>query len=79
MLSIRTMTNDLSRITEHAKSEAGGPSALAKAIGDITSQAVSSWDRIPMKRVYQVSAITGIPPHELRPDVIPAPKKRGAA
>ena len=77
MLSIRTMTHDLSKITDNAKEVAGGPSALAKAIGGLTSQAVSSWDKIPMKRVFDVSRITGIPPHKLRPDIIPDPGKAG--
>lgn len=79
MLSIHTMTHNLSKITEEAKAKADGPSKLARALGGITPQAVSSWDKIPMKRVYQVAEITGIPAHVLRPDVIPAPKKRNRA
>lgn len=64
---------DLVRITAEAKRQAGGPSKLARALGTISSQAVSGWKRIPMERVYDVARITGIPAHELRPDVIPAP------
>jgi DNA-binding transcriptional regulator YdaS (Cro superfamily) len=73
MLSIRGMSKDLRRITDQARAAAEGPSKLARALGGITPQAVSSWDKIPLKRVYQVAEITGIPAHKLRPDVIPAP------
>lgn len=58
---------------ERAKAAAGGPSGLARGIGGITSQAVSQWERVPVARVKAISALTGIPPHELRPDIFPAP------
>ena len=48
---------------------AGTAVALARALG-ITSQAVSQWvraGRIPLKRVVQVSLVTGIPKRELSP------------
>lgn len=52
-----------------AKKEAGGTSALAKAIGGgITPQAISQWDIVPLTRVPEVEKITGISRHELRPD-----------
>lgn len=54
---------------EKAKHALGGPSALAKAIGDITSQAVSQWKRVPAERVVDVEKATGIPREELRPDI----------
>lgn len=61
---------------------AGGPAALAKAIGGLTSQAVSQWKKVPPERVLDVEGVTGVSRHELRPDVFgPAPhkKKQGAA
>lgn len=53
-----------------AKEKAGGPAALAKAMGGVmTPQAVSQWKKIPAERVLDVERITGISRHELRPDV----------
>jgi DNA-binding transcriptional regulator YdaS (Cro superfamily) len=46
---------------------AGGVSALGKLIG-LTPQAVSAWKQVPLERVPEVSAKTGVPSHELRPD-----------
>jgi DNA-binding transcriptional regulator YdaS (Cro superfamily) len=50
---------------------------IARAL-DITEQAVGQWTRVPVARVFKVSEITGVPPHELRPDVVPAPGQREA-
>lgn len=58
---------------EEAKTKAGGPSALASQLGNLTSQAVSQWRRIPAERVLDVERITGIARHELRPDIYPPP------
>lgn len=56
-------------------------SAVADACG-VTDGTVSKWVRglivIPAERVARVSEVTGIPPHELRPDVFPAPAKEMA-
>lgn len=46
---------------------------LAEKLG-ITLQAVAQWPRVPPARVHEVSDITGIPPHELRPDIFRAPQ-----
>jgi DNA-binding transcriptional regulator YdaS (Cro superfamily) len=54
---------------EKAKDNAGGPAALAKALGGVTSQAVSQWKKVPAERVLDVERITGISRHNLRPDV----------
>lgn len=59
----------MEQICERAKIEAGGPAALAKALGGLTSQAVSQWKKIPAERVLDVERLTGISRHELRPDV----------
>jgi DNA-binding transcriptional regulator YdaS (Cro superfamily) len=72
------MTDEILEITKEAKRRAGGPSKLALAIGGLTSQAVSGWKKIPMGRVFEVSRVTGIPAHKLRPDVFPAIKKSSA-
>ena len=54
----------LERVIEAAK----GQAALARLLG-ISSQAISQWDRCPVERARQVSEITKIPLHELRPDL----------
>lgn len=54
---------------ENAKLKAGGPAALAKALGGITSQAVSQWRKIPADRTLEVERLTGISRYELRPDI----------
>ena len=59
----------MEKMCEEAKQKAGGPASLAKALGGLTSQAVSQWKRIPADRVLGVEAITGISRHELRPDI----------
>jgi DNA-binding transcriptional regulator YdaS (Cro superfamily) len=58
----------------------GGPKAVADIIGNITSQAVSQWERIPVKRcplLHRVAAergLVGITVHTMRPDIFgPAP------
>lgn len=56
---------------EAAKSKAGGATGLAKLLGSITPQAVSQWRRVPVDRVLDVEKATGVPRHELRPDIYP--------
>lgn len=58
-----------------AKDAVGGATGLAEKLpGKITPQAVSQWKRVPAERVRDVSRITGVPPHELRPDIFGAPE-----
>lgn len=45
---------------------------LAHQLG-ITAQAISQWTRVPVERVLDVERITGVPRHELRPDIYPIP------
>ena len=56
-----------------AKQEVGSGAELARLLGDITSQAISQWRRVPAERVLDVERVTGVPRHELRPDLYPAP------
>jgi len=58
---------------EHTKSiirKAGGPAKVSREAG-ITSSAVSQWAVIPAERVGLISHLTGLPPHEIRPDLFP--------
>lgn len=51
---------------------AGNGSILARELG-ISPQALFQWDTVPPLRVLEVERITGIPRHELRPDIYPPP------
>jgi DNA-binding transcriptional regulator YdaS (Cro superfamily) len=50
--------------------EAKGLTPLANHL-KIKAPSVSQWTRIPAEKVLGVSEFTGIPPHELRPDLYP--------
>lgn len=41
---------------------------IAKAAG-VSTAAVSQWRKVPAWHVETVSRVTGVPPHELRPDL----------
>jgi DNA-binding transcriptional regulator YdaS (Cro superfamily) len=60
---------------------AGGLTALARALG-IRAPSISEWKRrgrIPANRVLAIEAATGVPRHELRPDLYPEPNCGGHA
>ena len=66
---------------ERAIKQAGSQGALALAIG-VSQQAISYWftkngKTIPAEMVVAVEKATGIPRHELRPDVF-RPERVGA-
>lgn len=65
-------TTTLSALQE-AVSEAGGQTALARAIGK-TQGHISQWLRreyVPAEEVLKIEAATGVSRHELRPDIYP--------
>lgn len=58
----------------------GGVKALSSALG-LHHASVIGWrkaGRIPAERVREVSRLTGIPPHELRPDLYDPPAMHGS-
>lgn len=55
-------------IIERVLEASSNATVLAGRLG-IRPSAVSQWKVIPLKRVPEVARITGIPEHELRPDV----------
>lgn len=61
-------------VIERAETIAGGGSALAAMLG-VRPSAISNWkkDGVPAARVGALSAITGVPPHRIRPDLFPDP------
>lgn len=62
---------------ERAIKAAGGLTKLATPLG-ISAQAVSQWDEVPPLRVLAVEQVSGIPRHELRPDLYPEPAEARA-
>ena len=64
----------LSAPVDAACQAVGGADALADKLG-VARSAISNWkrSRIPANRVGNVAALTGLPPHALRPDLFPAP------
>jgi DNA-binding transcriptional regulator YdaS (Cro superfamily) len=53
-----------------AASNIGGIARLADALG-ISRTALYQWKRIPAERVLAIEVHTGVPRHELRPDLYP--------
>mgnify|MGYP001395809101 CR=1 FL=1 len=45
----------------------------------LSTAAVSQWKRVPRKHVETVSRLSGVKPHELRPDLYAAPTDVEAA
>lgn len=65
---------------QRAKKVVNGSTRLAAELGGrITPQAISQWKQVPAERVLDVERATGVPRHELRPDIYPAPEKDAAA
>ena len=56
---------------------AGGVTSVARTLG-IKHPSVCGWRRVPAEHVMAVSRLTGIPPHQLRQDVFPAPEEVAA-
>lgn len=64
-------------IAKAAEAVGGTIARLAKMIG-VTRSAVHQWPRIPAERVLEVERVTGVPRHELRPDIYPPPELAAA-
>ncbi|EAS7639498.1 TPA: transcriptional regulator, partial [Salmonella enterica] len=62
---------------EKAIQVAGNSSKLAEKLG-VSSMTISHWKKryggvVPKGRVFPIFHVTGITPHELRPDMYPNP------
>lgn len=51
------------------KTKLGGAKGVSDALGDLSPQAVSQWDKVPVNRVLRLEALTGISRHKIRPDI----------
>jgi len=69
MLELAVMV-DRETALERAVRVVGGQAKFARLIG-VTAQAVSQWDEVPPLRVLEVERVSGVPRHELRPDLYP--------
>ena len=63
--------SDKSAALQSAIDKVGGLAALAGPLG-ISEQAISQWKEVPPLRVLAVERVSGVPRHELRPDLYPA-------
>jgi hypothetical protein len=62
----------MEKLLEYLNAERGRRAKLAEALG-ISSAATSQWKEVPLDRVIQIEALTGISRYELRPDVFAVP------
>jgi DNA-binding transcriptional regulator YdaS (Cro superfamily) len=57
---------------ERAIASAGSAAALCRALGLASKSTISNWrreGRVPAEQVGPVARLTGVQPHELRPDL----------
>lgn len=58
------------KLRQYLDGERGRRVRLAEAL-EINPGAISQWERIPAERVLEIERVTGIPRHDLRPDLYP--------
>ncbi len=72
------MAIDRDPLIDKAADLMGGWDVLATRLG-LTRQALQQWREIPPRRVKAIERITGIPRHELRPDLWDRPDDEAAS
>ena len=60
---------------EAVKAALGGNFGIARALGNLTSQAVSQWSQVPVERALELETKAGISRHVSRPDIFGQPEK----
>lgn len=63
-----TMKKDRSKILNDVFRACGNASTLAEWLG-VSKQAVSNWDKVPLRHLKFISEQTGISRRKLRPDL----------
>lgn len=73
MMQTALQSPPLDAIARRAVDAGGGSAKLGRTLG-LSKTTVQSWtgSRVPAEWMPRVSAVTGIPMHELRPDLFPA-------
>lgn len=66
------MRTDRSQPLDRAIWALGGVRKAAQKLG-VTTQAVSKWRQVPLKRIMAIVALTGLEPYQIRPDLYKAP------
>ncbi len=67
----------MNAIQIYLRGQRGRKIKLASDLG-ISPGAISQWKDVPADRVLEVEQVTGIPCHELRPDLYRVPNAKGA-
>ena len=67
--------NDI--LTDWIKAHRGSQVRLAKHL-NVTRSNISQWRKVPVEHLVRVEAFTGIPRHQLRPDIFRDPLKSTA-
>lgn len=58
---------------DRARMAVGGSILLGQRINHPNPDEILAWKRVPEKYVVQIEIVTGVPRHDLRPDIYPAP------
>ena len=61
---------------QRIRAQRGLLALIAREIG-VTRAAVVKWERVPAERLPEIERITGIPRHQLRPDICQPPPAFG--
>ncbi len=69
---------NMSAFEKNCQENRGFRARLSRALG-LHPSAVYQWHRVPARRVLDVERVTGIPRHELRPDIYPPQDARAEA
>lgn len=78
LISVWLTLRRMNALHEYLKAERGRANALAAELR-ISPSAISQWQRVPAERALEIERLTGIPRHDLRPDLYPAPAQESAA
>jgi hypothetical protein len=63
--------------TQEIIAKAGGPNSVARELG-ISHTSVLRWKRVPPKYAKRVAALSGVPLHEIWPELCDPPDERFA-